>query len=427
MKVLHIGSRDRFGGAARAAAGLHVGLRRLGVESQMLVRERLGSEPSVISFIPSDDADARRARTARARDLARELDAYAASRPAWCERFSDDRSEVGGDLAAQVPPTDVQVLHWVSEFLDYSAALPVLARRAPLVWVLHDLNPFTGGCHYDAGCGRWAGGCGVCPQLGSRAPDDLTAQVWARKQTLFDALPVDALHVVAQCRWMADCVRRSLLRRFPLTLIPSAVDTDVFAPGDRAHARAALGIAPEAFVALFVASSIRNPRKGWRHVTEALAAWPGHDCPLLLTVGRDDPDHPLSPTHRHLGRIEEDARLAAVYSAADVTLVPSSQDNVPMTVLESMACGTPVVGFAIGGLRDLVRTGQTGALVAPEDSAALREALASLWRDPARAAQMRPACRRVALAEFTLDVQARRHRDLYRTLPRPRAPGAASK
>jgi glycosyltransferase involved in cell wall biosynthesis len=353
-------------------------------------------------------------------DAAPARSAVAKWAPAWCERFSDDRSEVGADLPAQVPPADVQVLHWVSGFLDYAAALPALARRAPLVWVLHDLNPFTGGCHYDAGCGRWAAGCGACPQLGPRASDDLTAQIWARKQRLFDTLPDDALRVVAQCRWMANCVPRSLLRRFPLSLIPSAVDTDVFAPRDRAQARAALGIAPEAFVVLFVATSIRNPRKGGRHVTEALAAWRGTDCPLLLTVGRDDPGRLLSPTHRPLGRIEEDARLAAVYSAADVTVVPSSQDNVPMTVLESMACGTPVVGFATGGLRDLGRSGQTGTLVAPEDAPALRAALAALRRNPAQAARMRLACRRVALAEFTLDVQAHRHRDLYRTLRRPR-------
>lgn len=415
MRVVHLARRDRFGGAARAAARLHIGLRRLDVDSRMIVRERLGDDPSVRASAASEHPDAERARRERGAALAGEFDVYRASRPAWCERFSDDRSDIGGALAAQVPDADAVVLHWVSEFVDYAAALPILARRAPLVWVLHDLNPFTGGCHYDAGCGRWTIGCGSCPQLGSRREDDLSARIWARKRAIFDALPDDALHVVAQCRWMADCVRRGLLRRFPLSLIPPAVDTDVFAPRDRGRARAALGIAGDAFVVLFLATSIDNPRKGVRHVAEAFAGWSGDDGPLLLTVGRDEPGRRLSAAHRHLGRIEDDARLADAYAAADVTLVPSSQDNMPMAALESLACGTPVVGFAVGGLRDLVRDGETGMLVAAADARGLRGALDALRRDPARATRMRAACRRVALDEYRLAVQASRHRELYRT------------
>lgn len=421
MKVVHIASRNQFGGAARAATRLHDGLRRLGVASRMFVRERIGDDPSVLAFTPSATPSAQRTRLARGREVAHQFDAYRGSRPGWCERFSDDRTDIGAELATQAPAADAFVLHWVSGFVDYAATLPTLARRAPLVWVLHDQNPFTGGCHYDAGCGTWTSGCGACPQLGSRAVDDLTAQIWRRKRALFDSLPDDALHIVTQCEWMADGVRASLLRRFPLSVIPPAVDTDVFAPRDRARVRAALGIPDGAFVALFIATSIANQRKGVHHVRQAFAAWSGGG-PLLLTVGRGEPGA-LSERHRHLGAIEDDARLAELYSAADVLVVPSSQDNMPMTVLEAMACGTPVVGFAAGGLNDLVRPGETGTLVAAGDAGALRLALETLWRDPMRQSRMRLTSRRVALAELSLDAQASRHLALYQALQRARREG----
>lgn len=419
MRILHLASRDQRGGAARATAHLHVGLRRLGAGSQLFVRERFGDDPSVTAFVPSVDPDARRARQARADELAREFEAYGATRPAGYERFSDDRSDVAAELLPQLPPADVTVLHWVSGFVDYAAVVPVLARRAPLVWMLHDLNPFTGGCHYDAGCDRYAVGCGACPQLGSQATDDLAARIWARKQALFAALPDDALHVVAPSRWLAGCARRGLLRRFPLSVIPYAVDTDRFAPRDRAAARARLGIAASAFVILFVATSIDNGRKGLGQLIAALADRPSADRPLLLTVGRGA-RHDVPPPHRHLGLIEDDAFLAEIYSAADVMVAPSTQDNLPMTVLESLACGTPVVAFDSGGLTDLVHAGRTGMLVRAADTRALGDALFALSREPAAAARMRAPCRAAAVAERSLERQASRHLDLYRRLAEER-------
>ena len=421
MRVVHIARRDRFGGAARAAARLHLGLRRLDVDSRMIVRERIGDEPSVRAFAASDDPDAERARRERGHALAREFDAYRATRPAWCERFSDDRSDIGGALAEQVPDADAVVLHWVSELVDYAATLPALARRAPLVWVLHDLNPLTGGCHYDAGCGRWTAGCGACPQLGSRAADDLSSQIWSRKRALFDALPDRALHVVAQCRWMADCVRSSLLRRFPLSMIPPAVDIDVFAPRDRMRARAALGIADDAFAVLFVATSIDNPRKGVRHVADAFAAWPARRR-TAAAHRRQRRAWPapvgLSPPHRsHRRRYPPRRRVQRRRRHAGAVVAGQHADGCRR--IDGLR-------HAGGGLRRrrparLVRDGETGTLVPPDDARGLFAAIEALRRDPTRATRMRLACRRVALAEYSLEVQAARHRDLYRTLPRARA------
>ena len=415
MRIVHVASRDQRGGAARAAAGLHAGLRRLGLDSRMFVRERFGVDPAVLAFAPGEGGNG----GTRAHEIAREFDAYADTRPGWCERFSDDRSELGAEVLAQLPAADVTVLHWVSGFVDYGAVVPALARRAPLVWMLHDLNPFTGGCHYDAGCGRWVEGCGACPQLGSRAPDDLAARIWRRKRALFRGLPDHALHVVAASRWLGDCARAGLLGRFSVSVVPTAVDTDVFAPRDRMQARAALGIPAGAFVVLFTATALHNPRKGLRHLADAFAAWPRPPELLLLTVGRDDPAHALPVPRRHLGLVEHDADMAQALSAADVTVVPSAQDNLPMSALESLACGTPVVGFDTGGIPDIVRPGHTGMLVPPGDPRALGEVLRAWSQQPARAARMRPLCRAVALSDFSLAAQARRHLELYRTLRRP--------
>jgi len=133
-----------------------------------------------------------------------------------------------------------------------------------MVWRLADMNAFTGGCHYDHDCGQLINRCGACPQLGSTDPEDLSRQVWKRKQAVFGALATNWLHIVALCRWMLELVKESpLLNQFPVTLIPNGVDLEEFAPRDRRLAREVLGIPQRAQVVMFVSDDVTNRRKGW--------------------------------------------------------------------------------------------------------------------------------------------------------------------
>jgi glycosyltransferase involved in cell wall biosynthesis len=215
---------------------------------------------------------------------------------------------------------------------------------------------------------------------------------------------------------MADRVAESpLLSRFPMTVIPNGLDVTEFAPGDTCGARDALGVPQDAKVVLFVAESTANRRKGFDLLAEALGGLRDADNLLLLSVGRHQPELNGRIPHRHLGSVEH-YQLPLVYRAADLFVIPSLQDNLPNTVLESMACGTPVVGFAVGGIPDMVRQDATGLLARAADPDALRVAIDELLGDAPRRLDMGRRCRQVAVEEYSLERQARRYGELYQSL-----------
>ena len=231
FKVVQVNTNDILGGAARAAYRLNAGLRRLGHDSIMLVLQRNVSEPSVVAFGPPVDFGSRLYRRLRRIRIALSFRRYRRSRPAGFELFSDDRTQFGAQVVRQLTAFNIVNLHWVSDFVDISKFFRSLS--VPVVWTLHDMYAFTGGCHYDDECGKFVGSCGACPQLGSSKGNDLSRQVLKRKKKVFDRLSPERLRIVAPSRWMASAVERSsLLRRFSVAIIPYSLDTAVFAPRD---------------------------------------------------------------------------------------------------------------------------------------------------------------------------------------------------
>lgn len=418
MKVVHISTHDVAGGAARAASRVHEGLLGIGVDSTMLVAVRAGRAPGV-ELVQIDRSLVARVRR-RGRKMRRIADwqRHAASVPAGFERFSDDRTELGRDLVRQLPAADILHLHWVADLVDYGTFFPRIGNRTPLVWTLHDMNPMTGGCHYDAGCGRFTGRCGACPQLGSDEERDLSRRVWSRKQEALRSIPSGNLHIVTGSGWLAEEAQRStLLRRFPVSTFHYGIDADVYRPRERVSARASLGIDPSARVLLFVADSLDNRRKGFSFLVDALKRLPPALPVCLVSIGRGAPEVPAcrGPVV-HVGYVDDDTTLSTVYSAADLFVMPSIQEAYGQTALEAMACGTPVVGFEAGGIRDVIRDGETGLVVRTGDAEALASAVATLLGDPARLARMRARCREVVLTEHSMRSEAERYLALYEDL-----------
>jgi glycosyltransferase involved in cell wall biosynthesis len=177
-----------------------------------------------------------------------------------------------------------------------------------------------------------------------------------------------------------------------------------------------LGIPVTSKVLAFVAMSTTVRRKGFALLAEALGSLEEVEDLVLLSVGSKKPELDTSIAHLHLGRIYSDRLLAAVYSAADAFVIPSLEDNLPNTVLESLACGTPVVGFDTGGIPDMVRDGETGCIVPAGDVSALRNAIVYVLQADEERAAMGARCRKVAVDEYSLDVQARRYTNLYTSL-----------
>lgn len=416
MRIVHLSTTDIAGGAARAAYRLHSGLRRMGHDSRMFVARRSSNDPSVVAFAPPRDPLGRIQRHLRRQSINRDNAQYQATRPSGLETFSDDRSMHGPDILRQLPPSDVVNLHWVGEFVDYTAFFGSVPQQTPVVWRLSDLNPFTGGCHYDEGCGRYAERCGICPQLGSHNPEDLSFQIWQRKHAAFRRVPPGKLHIVALSNWIAAEARRSsLFRNFPVSVIPNGIDSSVFAPGDRQAARHSLGIPANARVVMFSAHSVTNRRKGFAPLVEALAGLGSRSDLVLVSLGEGNLELNIPLKHIHLGHVSDDQRIAQVYSAADLFVIPSLQENLPNTALEAMACGTPVVGFDAGGIPDLVRP-NTGLLAPVGDVTALRDAIRTLLDDEPRRAMLAAECRRVAVEEYAPELQVQRYVALYASL-----------
>ncbi|QTA87917.1 glycosyltransferase family 4 protein [Desulfonema magnum] len=421
-KVVHLCMQD-FGGAGKAAYRLHKGLQSIGLDSAMLVLNKKSGDPTV-KVLPVSYAG----------DKVNCLDAPAYNSPIWnqqcgkwqtllsnypgrpagLEMFTDAESSVRLDHIREIQEADIINLHWVAGAMDYSNAGLALMGK-PIVWTLHDMNPFTGGCHYTGNCLKYKTSCGACPQLGSDITDDLSYHTWNHKLNAYSDLNI---HIVALSRWLAGCAKESaLFSRFPIDLIPNGFPLDIFKPYPKTQIRKASNVSETAKLILFGADSVVNQRKGLAYLLEALNRFPlksGHEY-ILVTFGNFPQGANITSKYQVLntGQIADENQLALVYSAADLFVLPSLEDNLPNTVVEAMACGLPIVGFDIGGMPDMVEHGKTGYLAKPRDIAGLAEGINWVISSYDNGVNFSERCREKAEKEYAPDVQAKAYNELY--------------
>jgi glycosyltransferase involved in cell wall biosynthesis len=413
--ILVVNTVQKSGGAARAAWRTYLGIRQIHPRSNYLTLVKEDLRPDVVGRYHWS------------------IKGLLATRLATLDRIPmaryPDRQPVTFTPAAWINPLRVPLqrfrpqlvhLHWLASSLLRIEDLGRL--QVPVVWTLHDTWAFTGGCHYTGDCAGYQKRCGQCPQLGSDREHDLSRRIWTRKQVAYAGLD---LTVVAPSRWLADVARRSSLfagRR--IEVIPNGLDTSVYRPLDKPAAKSFLGLDPAQPVLLFGAQWLTDRRKGGDLLAAALASI---DFPCtLLTFGEGRFPEIANPhlTVRALGSLQDDVSLAAVYSAADVFICPSREDNLPNTVAEAMACGTPCVAFDVNGLPDMIDHRGNGWLARAFDPADLAEGVRWLVHHP-EPALLRQAARDKAVAEYSLDVMARRYADLYAELLARRAGAGA--
>ncbi len=415
------------GGAAIAAMRLHEGLRSIDIDSRFICRDATSIKEQIystslhrrsVSQIASSFVKHRLGVPDRSPQYGL---SDTPKRPA-CELFSDCRSAVGRRRSFSGGPFDIINLHWISQFLDLETVLKTYAGKVPIVWTLHDMNAMTGGCHYDAECGKFFDRCFECPHLRLPGPNDSSNSIFQDKKRIFASIDPEDLHFVTPSRWLAEQAQRSkLLSRFPVSVIPNGLDTDLFRPISAAASRESLGIPLDDQVILFVAESINNPRKGIDLLSEALRSTRFDRSTTLLCVGRGSLDLPQIENVKslHLGPVTNPHFMPLIYSAADLFVIPSRQDNLPNTILESLSCGTPVVGFSIGGIPDLVANGETGWLGESLDGSSLGKAIATGLAgnaSPDASPKIRQFCREFAAATLSLQRQAENYRNLFNSL-----------
>jgi glycosyltransferase involved in cell wall biosynthesis len=432
MRVLHLSTVDQAGGAARAAWNLSQALRAIGCDSRMLVRDPVPQprdHPAVIQAGRRDKALEERHHEASF--IQRKLVNPSRS-PVSNTWFS--LPEPGWDISGhpEVARAEVLHLHWVSGFLSPASIALLQETGKPVFWTLHDQRPFTGGCHFSAGCRRFQNDCEPCPQLVGKAMFGLTRAALAEARRRMDP---QRLTVICPSVWMAECARRSaLFSASQIEVIPYGVDTEVFRPGS-ADAREQLGWPGDGIVLLAGAWETGEIRKGFGLLTEALRICGGNaefrreaqaGRIRLVLFGRDNPLEGLPLPVECLGRIDSPKDLARVYAAANVLLVPSIEDNLPNTMLEALCCGTPVIGFRIGGMPDAITPGENGRLVDEVSAAALAAELQAFCLDPRRRELDRAQIASAAAQQFRLDRQAESCLALYRAAAGSRQVGTGT-
>ena len=298
-------------------------------------------------------------------------------------------------------------------------ALPRLTRDKPGVVTMHDVWPFTGHCAVAYDCTRWKTGCGKCPypDVIPKIKRDATHLEWKLKDWAYAR---SNLVVVSRSTPVTEQTKQSILGRFPIHQIPAGVPVDVFRPLDPEQCRALLGIPRDKKVIMFAALNIDQPWKGADLLLDALQGLPEalkKDTLLLLLGSKGESlAQAAGMPAISMGRVMNDRVIAMFYSAADIFCSPSRAEAFGLVGLESMACGTPTVSFAIGGAVDYVRPGVSGYLARPEESDDLRAGIEQLLADDALRLKLGQQAREMVVREYSLATEVQNYVELFHTL-----------
>lgn len=301
-------------------------------------------------------------------------------------RFAFSPANSGIDISEHplVQEADIIHLHWINfGFLSLKSLEKLFALNKPIVWTLHDMWAFTGGCHHSGDCENYQISCGNCIQyLKNPSPTDLSNKVWQRKNAIFDRSlrlrsgngiqlrsgnSQNKITIVGCSQWLTNRAKKSsLFKDFSVKAIPNPLDTNLFSPQNKAEVRAKLGLPIDKKLILFVAAKVSVIWKGFSYFQESLEilkAQGSHNQNIeLVVLGESDAETiEKLPFKAHaLGRISDINQIVSIYSAADVFVTSSIQENLPNTIMEAMACGTPAVGFEVGGIPEMIEHIQNG-------------------------------------------------------------------
>ena len=401
LRICHLAT-TRFGGAGIAASRLHDALFCQAVESTFLTEDRVARGDLGYAALPPET------RTWWQR-LRSRLGLASSDRLRWVRQLESlDRNGVfasgpGGrdDLLndPHIQRADLLNLHWVAGFLPWSTFFRQV--RQPLVWTLHDMQPFKGIFHYAVDRDR-AGA--AAQQLGERV------RLWKRR-VLAD-VPTERLTVVTPSRWLGQQSQASeVLGRFPHRVIPYGLSTDIFRVWPRQTSRQLFGLPQDRRLVLVVAERLDDYRKGLDLAAAALgtagvlAGWD------VVAAGAGSIRFPGRTVHA-TGSVPDPRLMALLFSAVDLVLVPSREDNLPNVILESLCCGTPVVVTQGGGCPEPVVEGRDGVVSRSLDVRGFTDAVAA-------AAGMnfdREAISAAAAARYDQSVTAAAYLQLYQSL-----------
>jgi glycosyltransferase involved in cell wall biosynthesis len=408
MKILIVNTFDILGGAARAAYRLHRSLLSAGIDSKMLVQTKKSDDYTVIPVYGSS-------KIGKVFSLIRPtLDQIPLNfyknriktpfSPAWLP-FSKVIEKIN-----EINP-DVVHLHWIAGSMIKIEDLAKINK--PIIWTLHDNWAFTGGCHIKWSCERYTNSCGACPVLGSNKEYDLSKKGWIRKNKVFKKIN---MVIVSPSKWLYDCSKKSSLLKDKMhKVIPNPIDVDLFKPVDKSISRKIWNLSQDKkLIAFGAVSATSDINKGFKELSEALYKIADKKNIELVVFGSSEPKNPPDfgfKTH-YLGHLHDDISLTILYNAVDVVVVPSLQENLSNTIMESLACGTPVVAFNVGGNSDMIEHLKNGYLAKPFDIDDLRNGIEWVLNTP-NYNELCKNAREKVLREFDSMIIAKKYIELY--------------
>lgn len=372
MKVVNLSTTD-MGGAYEAAQRISDCLVMYGVKSDVVVRTKFREQTPVVPFY---------------HNLPQKL----LSKTKNFFNLIISKGEVvfdkyGADICKHplVKEADIICLHWVNSFISNKEVENILAMGKPVFWVMHDMWPFTGGCHYAWDCENYKTECRKCPMTGAAAKEE--AFYWQSvKKSSFQR---KNLVPIGPSRWISDCARQSrIFGDKDVVTIPNPIDTDVFIPknsNQKKEIRKRYGLPDDKMIILFAAAKVtNNPIKGFSYFADAVNMLPAEQYEILVLGKSDGEDvlrQKINLRIHYAGFVDQAEQLRDIYNAADLLVAPSLQENYSNTVLESLSCGTPVVAFHVGGMGELVETGVNGFLSGPKDTRDLYHGIISVAKN----------------------------------------------
>jgi glycosyltransferase involved in cell wall biosynthesis len=381
MKILILNSNNKAGGASKACYRLHASYLKKGIDATLLIKDEpikgLGNAYNFWDFQEQKHRNETNTllkkiiyklkfKSGLHKDAAFEKEinyqnTILNARPAGLEVFTFSNAVHDITEHPYYAAADIIHLHFVAaHFLDYSFFAKC---TKPIVWTLHDMNPFTGGCHYAGDCLKYENDCKVCPQLKGTINDRYAGIELQKKINALKNINQKQMIIASPSRWLMHCSEHSkALGNYKHQLVPYGIDSTIYKRRNKEACKVKLGLPTDKKVLLFVAYLVDNVRKGFNLLLEAIEKINKEDY-VICTVGAKTPKtENTKTTFYQLGYIDDEVLLSEAYNAADVFVIPSLADNLPNTVLESLMCGTPVIAFPVGGIPDMVQHGENGLL-----------------------------------------------------------------
>lgn len=366
MKVVLVNTSESKGGAAVACKRQYEALRQLGIDCKLIVMHKSTNDPNVIQ-IPLSKFKQRLLNLLFLLEIFIQKIIKLKNKDYSLSLFGINLSDI-----QEIKDADVVHLHWIhNSFVQIRDIKKLISNGKKIFWTMHDMWAFTGGCHYAEGCLKYKTTCYNCPQLINNSIIDIAQKQYLKKSHLH----FENIQFLTPSKWLATTAKQSsLLKNANVNSLSNCIDTTTKTPTSKQDALSILGLnnKNDRKIFLFIAMNANDPRKGFQALEDSLNKWTStyKEKAYLLVIGRATKEFNINSEYIeiiYLGRIFDEIKINAAYSCADVFLMPSKQDNLPNTIMESLTFGTPIVAFPTGGIPEMIIHKKTGYIAESEN------------------------------------------------------------